>query len=109
MIVSLLGRATFLDESSMMFGIIVAGLLPAIILSMLAVFFLQSDDLFQAKYSVLYCSLIGAFLAAVATLGMLDLSLYFWGVVVWGLLSGAVFRLLLGWNVISSREQSLDQ
>ena len=84
------------DDAETMLTIIVAGMPVAIVLSMLATFFLQSDDLFQAKYTLLYCSLSGACLAAVATLGFLDLSPLFWGVVAWGFLSGAIFRLLLG-------------
>ena len=77
-------------------AVIVAGLPVAMVLSMLATYFLQSNDLFQAKYSLLYCALLGAGFAAIATLGFLGLSVLFWTVLAWGFLSGAAFRILLG-------------
>ena len=82
--------------ADLMIVIVGTGMIPAVGLSMLATLFLQSDDLFEVKNSVLWCSLLGAFFAAVATFGVLGVSLYFWGVVAWGLCSGIVFRVLLG-------------
>jgi hypothetical protein len=79
-----------------MFAVIVAGLPVAMVLCMLATYFLQSDDLFKAKYSLLYCALLGGAFAAIATLGFLGLSILFWTVLAWGFLSGAAFRILLG-------------
>ena len=84
------------ETAFLMLVVMVIGMPVAVLLSILATYFLQSDELFQARYSLLYCAMLGAFLAAVATLGMLGLSVIFWGVVAWGFLSGGVFRLLLG-------------
>ena len=95
-IVSTYVASSLFPDSGLMFAILVAGTPVAVALSMLATYFLQSNELFEARYSIVYCSLFGGFFAAIATLGMLELSAYFWGVLLWGLLSGAAFRWLLG-------------
>lgn len=83
-------------DNGLIFSILIAGMPIAVVLSMLTTYFLQSNELFEARHSTFYCSLFGGFFAAIATLGMLELSAYFWGVLCWGLISGAVFRWLLG-------------
>lgn len=89
--------AMFVNENAeTLILILLAGWPLAIVLCFLGATILHHKDLFETRYTYLYCGLIGALIASAATLGFFGLGLVFWGVTVWGFLSGIVFRRMLG-------------
>ena len=85
-----------IEDAGNIFVVVVVGLPLAILLCVLGAFFLQSNELFQARHSILYCGLFGAGFAAIATLGIAGVGPLFWAIVLWGFLSGVLFRVMLG-------------
>lgn len=85
-------------EAEILFLIVVVGLPFAIVICLIGTTILQHRDLFEVRYSHLYCGFIGALIASFAAMPFFELGAIFLGVTLWDLLSGISFRRLLNYR-----------